>query len=102
MPGSPGLGAAEHVRHATARIPQGDLQQDVAGRSIESMARLLIAPAIFDERASLELFEGDTQLFLGVHHDGTVPGDGLADWLARDEKKPHLVCLGGDSDKNTD
>src|SRR5439155_17587240 len=67
-------------------------------RSIISMLLRPIAPAILDERASIELFEGDTQLFLGVHHDGTVPGDGLADRLAGDEQKPHTFCLGGDSD----
>src|SRR5439155_14075969 len=68
-------------------------------RSIISMLLRPIAPAILDERASLELFEGDTKLFLGVHHDGTVPGDGLADRLARDQKKPHPFRLGGDSDQ---
>src|SRR5437899_2111788 len=58
-------------------------------RSIISMLSLPIAPAILDERSSLELCEGDPKLFLGIHHDGTVPGDGLADRLARDEQKPH-------------
>ena len=53
------------------------------------MLSLPIAPAILDERSSLELCEGDPKLFLGIHHDGTVPGDGLADRLARDEQKPH-------------
>src|SRR6266705_337905 len=67
-------------------------------RSIISMLSLPIAPAILDERSSLELCEGDPKLFLGIHHDGTVPGDGLADRLARDEQKPHTFRLGGDSD----
>src|SRR5215216_3937278 len=60
--------------------------------------RLPIAPAILDERFALELLEGDSQLFLGVHHDGTVPGNGLADRLSRDEQEPHAVRLGGDGD----
>jgi hypothetical protein len=61
-------------------------------------ARLPITPAILDERALLDLLEGDSKLFLGVHYDGTVPGDGLADRLSRDEKEPHAFRLGSDGD----
>jgi hypothetical protein len=69
--------------------------------TVGSFARpcqLHIAPAILDERSSLELFEGDSKLFLGVHHDGTVPGDGLADRFSRDEQEPHAFGLGRDGD----
>ncbi len=39
------------------------------------------------EGPALVLFKCDLQLLLGIHDDGTVPGDGLADWLARNMRK---------------
>src|SRR5918911_5058924 len=60
--------------------------------------RRALAAAILAKRAARELLEGDAQLVLGVHHDGTVPGDGLAERLARDAQQPHALRLGRDGD----
>jgi len=44
---------------------------------IERKPSALLFHAMLDERSLLQLLERGAQLFLGVHHDRTVPGDGL-------------------------
>jgi len=53
---------------------------------------------VFGEGVVLVLLKGDPQFFLGVHDDGSVPGDGFADGLARDEEDAHGLGFGGDSE----
>jgi len=53
----------------------------------------LIRLSVLDERPVLVLFEGDPQLLLGVHDDGTIPSDGLADGLAGNEQEANLILL---------
>src|SRR2546429_4939298 len=40
------------------------------------------ASAVLDEGAVAQLADGGLKLGLGVHHDGTIPGDRLLDRLA--------------------
>src|SRR5262249_9648429 len=53
---------------------------------------------ILDEVAALELLERDAQLFLRVHDDRPLPGDGLADRLPRDEDEARPLVAGADGD----
>ena len=50
---------------------------------------------VLDERPFLELLKGNAELFLGIHDNGAVPGDRLADRLSRYEKKADRDILGG-------
>jgi len=53
---------------------------------------------VFGEGAALVFLKGDLQFFFGVHDDGSVPGNGFADGLARDEEDPRDLGFGGDSE----
>jgi hypothetical protein len=45
-----------------------------------------------------QLFESLTQLFLGVHDDGTVPGNGFLKGFSGDEKEADTVVARLDGD----
>lgn len=59
---------------------------------------MLYSPPVFDEISLTVLFEGDAQLIMGVHHDGTLPGNGFTDGFAGYEQKAQsmLLCIGHD------
>src|SRR5690348_18345699 len=68
--------------------------------SAECQAALRLAPrllfrAFLEESSHFQLVEGLPKLLLRVHHNGTVPGDGLFQRLAGNEQETDAVfaCL---------
>ena len=57
--------------------------------SLSSSARRL------QERPLLQFFERLLEFLLRVHHDRTIPSNGLLQWLPRDQEEPDsfLACL---------
>ena len=55
----------------------------------------LIRLPVLDEGPVLVLLKGDPQLLLGVHDDGAVPGDRLADGLAGNKQEADPILLRG-------
>jgi len=50
---------------------------------------------MLDKRPVAILLEGCSQLLLGVHNDGAIPGHWFTDRLARNEQKPQWpLCRG--------
>jgi len=45
------------------------------------------------ERPVPVFFKCDTQLFLGIHDDWTVPGYGFTNGLPRDQEEPDGICV---------
>ncbi len=54
----------------------------IMGALTSSKPARLSRLVVFEERPVLELAEGFAKLFLGVHDDGAIPGDGLFQRLA--------------------
>ena len=50
---------------------------------------------LFDKLAAIIFLEGNLQLFLGIHDDGTVPGDRLVQRLAGNKQEPDRPVGGG-------
>ena len=78
---------------ARLKVTDGNLNGDVTTPfiqfSLSSSARRL------QERPLLQFFERLLEFLLRVHHDRTVPSNGLLQWLPRDQEEPDsfLACL---------
>ncbi len=55
---------------------------------------ILLTLPLLEERAFLKFGECLSQLLLRIHHDGTVPRDGLFERLSRDQKKSDSIVPG--------
>src|SRR5712692_9223360 len=55
---------------------------------------ILLTLPLLEERAFLEFSECLSQLLLRIHHDGTVPRDGLFERLSRDQKESDSIVPG--------
>jgi hypothetical protein len=49
---------------------------------------------VLDERPAAILFKGYSQFLLGVHHDGAIPGNRLADGFSGYQEEPDRFILG--------
>lgn len=50
---------------------------------------------MLDKRALLELFESHSQFLLGIHHDGTMPGNRFPDRSSGDQEKTQRLRFRG-------
>jgi hypothetical protein len=47
----------------------------------------ILGLSVLDKSSVLILLESGSQLFLGIHDDGAIPGDRFIEWFPRDQQE---------------